>query len=206
MFARSTTFTGRPESVDDGIAMVRDEVMPATQEMDGCVGLSMLVDRDTGGCIVTTAWESEQALHASEPHIAPLRDRAQRLFGSRPQVRVWEIAVLHRLRPAPDGACARVTWTRIDPDRVDEQVEAFRTEILPRVEELPGFCSTSLLVDRYTGEGALATTYGSRDALDESRQPAVDLRDDTARRLSTAIVDVAEFEVALAHLRVPETV
>ena len=48
MHARSTTFTGRPELLETGIAVVRDEVLPAVQEVPGCVGLSMLVDRTAG--------------------------------------------------------------------------------------------------------------------------------------------------------------
>lgn len=206
MHARSTTFKDKPEAIDAAIALVRDEVMPTTTALEGCVGLSMLVQREAGGCIVTSAWESEQALHASEHRVAPLRDRAMQLFGGRPEVRVWEIAVLHRLRHLPDGACARVTWTRVDPAMVDRQLDMFRTDVLPHIENLPGFCSTSLLVDRRTGAGALATIYESDDALAESREPASDLRVDALKSMSTELLDVAEFEVALAHLRVPETV
>ena len=55
MYARSTTVRGNPDSVDEGITYVRDKVMPAVQQMDGCVGLSMLADRTSGRCIVTTA-------------------------------------------------------------------------------------------------------------------------------------------------------
>ena len=40
MYARSTTVRGNPDAVDEGIAYVRDTVMPAVQQMDGCVGLS----------------------------------------------------------------------------------------------------------------------------------------------------------------------
>jgi heme-degrading monooxygenase HmoA len=206
MYARSTTFKDKPEAVDAAIALVRDEVMPTTSAMDGCVGLSMLVQREAGGCVVTTAWETEDALRASEQGVAPLRDRAMQLFGSRPEVRVWEIAVLHRLQHTPDGACARVTWTRVDSAVVDRQLDMFRTDVLPHIESLPGFCSTSLLVDRRTGAGALATIYESAEAMTESREPASDLRIDALKRMSTELLDVAEFEVALAHLRVPETV
>lgn len=206
MYARSTTFKDRPDAIDAAVAMVRDEVMPAVQAMQGCVGLSMLVDRDTGGAVVTTAWETEDALRGSEQQVGPLRDRAQQLFGSRPEVRVWEIAVLHRVQPLGDGACARVTWTRVDPDLVDEQIETFRTDVLPQVEELPGFCSVSLLTDRRTGQGVLATTYESPEAMATSREAAMDLRTDATRRMATEVLDVAELDVVLAHLRVPETV
>ena len=48
MYARSTTVNGDPKALDGAIAYVRDEVMPMVQEMDGCIGLSMLCDRDSG--------------------------------------------------------------------------------------------------------------------------------------------------------------
>lgn len=206
MFARSTTYTGKPEAVDAGIALVRDDVMPAVEQMPGCVGLSMLVDRDAGGCVVTSAWASEGAMRATEHQVAPLRDRVQRLFGNRPQVREWEIAVLHRIRRSGEGAWSRVTWTRVEPAAVEEQLYLFRVGVLPQIEDLPGFCSASLLVDRRTGAAALAATYESRDALAQSRDAASELRTDSTRQMGAEIVDVAEFEVALAHLRVPETV
>ena len=206
MRARSTTFRDRPEAVDEGIAMVRDEVMPAVRALDGCVGLSMLVDRSTGSCIVTTAWESEQALRASEALVAPMRDRAQRLFGSRPEVQTWEVGVLHRRNPVTEDARARVTWARVRPDQIDEHRELFAAQILPQVEQLPGFCSASLLMDRHTGRMTIATVYESQDALEGNRQEALSLRTEALRRLPSELLDVAEFEVALAHLRVPETV
>lgn len=206
MYARSTTFKDRPEALEAAIAMVRDEVMPAVQEMEGCVGLSMLVDRTSGSVIVTTAWASQPDLESSAPRVAPLRDRAHQLFGSRPEVHVWEIAVLHRAHHTGEGACARVTWLQLPRTEIDQQVEVFRTGTMPQVEQLPGFCSLSLLVDRGTGRAALAVVYDSAEALAESREAAMGLRADAVRSMSGELIDVAEFDVALAHLRVPETV
>jgi quinol monooxygenase YgiN len=206
MHARSTTFTDRPGAIDAGIAMVRDEVLPAVQEMDGCIGMSMLVSRDTGGCVITSAWRDREAMRASASSVAPLRERAERLFGGRPEVREWEVAVLHRVRPTVDGSCARVTWTQVDPALVEAQLETFRAGVLPRIDDLPGFCSVSLMVDRDTGRSALATVYENARALERSREEAADLRTAVTREMRMELLDVAEFEVALAHLRVPETV
>ena len=44
MYARSTTMRGRTEVVDDLTAFIRDDVMPTVTRLDGCVGLSLLVD------------------------------------------------------------------------------------------------------------------------------------------------------------------
>jgi quinol monooxygenase YgiN len=206
MFARSTTMRGRPEHVEDGIAMVRDEVMPAVQAMPGCIGMSMLVDRDTGGSIVTSAWDSREALQATEPQVGPMRDRAAQVFGGRPEVREWEIAVLHRMSAVPEDACARVTWTQVAPEQVDMQLHVFRVGTLPQLEDLPGFCSASLLIDRAEGRAALAVVYESAEMLAVSREPARQLRTASIDHMGARVLDVAEFEVALAHLRVPETV
>lgn len=206
MYARTTTMQGNSERIDDGVAMVRDEVMPALQGMDGCVGVSMLIDRETGGSIVTSSWESQDAMRATESQVGRMRDRAAQVFGGRPEIKEWEIAVLHRTRHAPDGACARVTWTRIDPSVVDPMLDYFRMSVLHEIEGLPGFCSTSLLIDRSSGIGALATVYESRQALDASRDAASMLRSEATDKMEAELIDVADFEMALAHLRVPETV
>ena len=206
MHARSTTFRDRPESLDAGIALVRDEVMPAIVELPGCVGLSMLVDRSSGACIVTSAWEDEQAMRASADPVAPLRRRAQQHFGAPAAVHTWEIGMLHRAHATGEGARARVTWLRLPRRLVDAHLDTFRTVLLPRAELLPGFCSASLLVDRLTGRSALAVVYDTPETLAASRPVAAALRAEVVRRLSGELLDVVELDVALAHLRVPETV
>ena len=148
MYARSTTIQGQPSSIDAGIAHTRDSVMPALEGIDGCVGLSLLVDRTSGRCIVTSSWDSEEAMHASEESIRPIRDRAVELFGGSRQVEEWEIAAMHREHRAAEGACAQVTWVKVDADQMDRGIDFYKMTILPALEELEGFCSASLLVDR----------------------------------------------------------
>ena len=197
---------GDPRRVDEGIAPVRDEIMPAVQEMDGCIGLSLLLARDAGTSILTSAWDSQDAMRASAQAVAALRRRGAELLSATPEVREWEIAVLHREQAAPERARASVTWTRGDPANVDRNLQAFREQVMPRIQELDGFCSVSLFVDRQEGLGVTATVFRDRAALDSARGAIQQIREGALDQLSLELLDVAEFEVAHAHLRVPETV
>ena len=78
VYARSTTVKAQNDAIEQGIAQVRDEVLPTVSAMDGCIGLSMMVDRTSGECIVTTAWESEEALRGSADTVTPI-DQGKRL-------------------------------------------------------------------------------------------------------------------------------
>ena len=206
MYARSTTMRVRPEVVDDLTAAIRDEVMPMVSELDGCVGLSLLTDRDTGRCIVTSAWETEDAMQASAEQVRASRDRVAERFRATTEVQEWEIAVLHRAHRAGDGACARVTWARTGPSNLDRVTDAYRESLMPWWEQTPGFCSNSLMVDRRDGRCASAVVFGSREAMAHTRDQFLPLREEFANRMGMEILEVAEFDLALAHLRVPETV
>ena len=206
MYARSNTARGDPRRTDDAIAYIRDEVLPAVRRIDGNIGLSMLSDRDSGRSIVTSAWESEAAMRASAEQVRPMRERYTEMMGAQVEVHEWEIAVLHRVHEAPEDACTRVTWTRIDPVRVDEVLDAYKMTLLPRLEQMGDFCSASLLVDRREGLGAGAVTLADRQALVDSRPAADANRAEFTRAMGIDVLEVAEFELAVAHLRVPETV
>lgn len=206
VYARSTTIRGEAEALDDGVTMVRDEVMPALQAMEGWVGLSMMIDRAYGMCIITSAWDSERALIRSRDQVMALRDRASERLGGAAEVEEWEIALLHRERMSESGACSRVTWLKVRRHEIDHQVDVFRTTLFPQLEVIPGFCSASLLVNRESGRATSTVTYESREAMERSRPEARRLREEATRTIAAEIHDVAELEMALAHLRVPEKV
>jgi heme-degrading monooxygenase HmoA len=204
VYARSTTIEAQPEGIDAGIAYVTDEVMPAVETMTGCMGLSLLVDRESGRCIATTAWDSEDAMLASAEQVVPIRDRAAESFRGSATVDMWQIAVLHRDHHSGDGACARVTWFKIPDGQAGGSIELYRDTVLPALEELDGFCSASLLVDRASRRGVSSVVFDSSDAMERNRESARSLRTARLRDLGADQIDVCEFELALAHLRVPE--
>jgi hypothetical protein len=78
--------------------------------------------------------------------------------------------------------------------------------ILTRMEDLPGFCSVSMMVDRDSGESATAVVYENAAAMASAAGQAKVMRDEFARRMGRRISDVEEFDLVMAHLRVPETV
>ena len=205
MHARSTILRAEPVAIDDGIAAVEQDVMSALQQLDGFVGLSLMVDRQSGRCIATSAWESQDTMRRSADEVGPVRDRAAERFRGRIEnVQEWEIAVLHRIANVGKEGCARVSWMTTDPGRMDRAVDAFEVSALPRIEQLDGFCSASMLVDRSAGMCVSSVAYRNREMLDRTRSAADGLRTEVAKQFDGEILEVAEFELPVAHLRVPE--
>jgi len=206
MYARSTTIQALSASIDAGIEHVRDTVMPALEGIDGCVGMSLLVDRSSGRCIATSSWESDEAMRASEESIRPMRDQAAELFGGSAQVEEWEIAAMHREHRSSEGACVRATWVNVDPDQLDGGIDFYKTTILPALEELEGFCSASLLVDRASGRGVAAATFDNAEAMERNKDQLDRMRATGSQQANAEVLDQCDFELAVAHLRVPELV
>ena len=206
MYARSTTVRGNPQAMDEGIAYVRDKVMPAVQQMDGCIGLSMLVDREAGRCIATTSWADAEAMHRSADSVMPMRQRAAEIMGGEAEVMEWEIAVMHRLHTAHHGACARVIWHDGDPADADRMIDTFRMAVLPQLSDLPGCCSVSVMLDRASGRAVVTTTYDSPQDMAMAADKAKAMREEFLQQMNRTVAEIAEFELVLAHLRVPETV
>lgn len=206
MHARSTTVTAATEAIDDGIRFVQTELLPDLLDIEGCVGVSTLVDRHTNRCITTSAWESADAMRASSARVAPLRDRyVEVLEADTPIINEWEVAIMHRDHRALTGACARVSWLQGDPFAIDDSIDAFR-QVLPTLEALPGFGSASLLLERASGRAVSTVVYDSTEAATKTRAQTSTLRSRVAEQAGADILEVAEFDLEIAHLRVPELV
>lgn len=205
--ARSTTIMAQPDRIDDGIALVNNELMSMVTDIDGCMGLSLLVDRSSGRCIATSSWDSEQAMRASNERLQPVRQRLLDTLGADDlEVEEWEIAILHRDHESPAGARARVTWARPPAGQLDAAVDAFKTEVMPLLENQEGFCSASMLINRETGILCGTVSFESMATIEASREFGAQQRAKMAERTGIEFVDVIECELAVHHLRVPELV
>ena len=206
MYARSTTIRGRPESVEKGIAFCRYEVLAMCQELPGCLGLSMIVNRESGRSITTTGWDSIESMKASATVMQPIRDGAAETLGGTPEVAEWEIAVMHPVHRSPGAARARVTWLRGEPTAIDRAADVFKLALMPEIQTFDGFCGVSFLINRETGLAVTSVAFDSRAALEGTRERARGLRARGSAEARLEIMEVAEFELALAHLDVPEMV
>lgn len=206
MYARTSTLICAPSGLDAGIAYVRDEIWPTVREMNGCLGMSLIVDRQSGKAIATTSWETEGAISASRNAVLPLRERAAELMGATSSVvEEWELASMHRAHNANPDACVRTTWSEVPVDQVDRALDLYRTGMLPAIEQFEGFASASVLINRSTGRAVTSVAFDSREAMERTRPQAEQVRA-TGEQTGIHILDVGEFELVLAHLHVPELV
>lgn len=204
MFARSFTIHAHPSFIDEGITHVRDVVMPTFADMDGCAGLSMLVDRDAGRCIVTSSWLDEDTLRASEAPAQSLRDNATEVFHATADTSRWEIAALRRDHRAHRRAGVRATWLRGHPAAMERMIDTCKLVLMPALADLDGFCSASLMVDRASGRAVSSVSFDSRAAMLASRETERDMWTRIGNDAGAEVLDVGEFDLAIAHLNVPE--
>lgn len=205
MFARITTIDGSPKRLDDAVDFVRNEVAPALAGLEGSRGLGMFLDRESGRVVVTSAWTTAATRASSAPKIANLRAKALEILqAEQASIEDFELAVIDRPRPAQPGYWQRTTRFSCAPADIDLAVDAFRTNALPALELLDGFCSAVLLVDTTRGLGLGSVVFDSHDALSASRSASQSVRSSTLAKAHGEIVEVIELEIAIAGLQPPD--
>jgi hypothetical protein len=204
VYARSTTILANPSAIEAGVAHVKDEVLPALLPVDGFIGLSLMVERDSTRCIATSAWQDEATMRASANYVQPIRNGVAEILGGAPDVAEWEIAVMHRDHPTHEGACVRTTWLQTDPANMAKMLEYYRAVVLPQITHMREFCSASFVVNRGTGIGVSSVAYENSTALDDSRDAMDETATSATSQIDAKVREVAEFDLLLAHLRVPE--
>jgi hypothetical protein len=66
VYARTSTWTGSREALDKWAAHVKKRVAPMVAGLTGNAGAYFFVDREGGGALTLTLWESEEAALASD--------------------------------------------------------------------------------------------------------------------------------------------
>ena len=95
---------------------------------------------------------------------------------------------------------------KVHSSTVASMIARFRRTVMPSFDEMAGFCSASLLVDRANGRGCSTARFDDQKSMMDAAPAARGLREDGVREVGFHVMDVEEFELAIAHLRVPELV
>ena len=66
MYARVHTLATTPEQHDEGLRIIREQLLPWTRESTGFRGMIGLTDRVSGTALVITFWADQESLRASE--------------------------------------------------------------------------------------------------------------------------------------------
>ena len=66
MFARITTFEGRPERVAEFRHAIEEHVLPALRRLPGFQGVLVLANNESGKVLGVALWETEESMQASE--------------------------------------------------------------------------------------------------------------------------------------------
>jgi len=182
MHVRISVITGATD-IDGGIAIIRDQVVPQLSQQKGYGGLSASGDRAAGLVSVLTVWESEADLNASESVADKVRSYAVRVIGGDVSVERFEQVVWERGdTPAGPGAKLHIRQIKMDPSRIDENVEFFRQVVLPEMKAAPGFIGCRNLINRSTGEGRVGTVWTDEESLNRQLADAEPRRARAAER------------------------
>ena len=95
---------------------------------------------------------------------------------------------------------ARVTVVEGSPDKIEQGIESYKSQVLPAVKSVPGYKAGFLLGDRQTGKGMGISLWESEDARRKGGEAVDEAREATIKAMGGSVPPVEEFEVFVADL------
>ncbi|MGN6473341.1 MAG: hypothetical protein ACTHK4_06795 [Mycobacteriales bacterium] len=199
MYARMITYSGA-KNFDDGISYVREKALPVVQDQKGYRWLSASVDRANGVFGILSLWDSEAERDASLTALKAVREEAEAVIGGELAVEDFEELLVEVVQPPAPGACLSIRRVSMDPAAVDDNLEFFKAEVLPRIKANAGFCAVRNMIDRKTGRGAVGTVWTDEAAAKAAVADAESRRDQAASR-GVSLDEVTFREIVFTDIR-----
>ena len=95
---------------------------------------------------------------------------------------------------------ARVTVVQGSPDKIEQGIESFNSEVLPTAKGVAGYKAAFLLADRKSGKGIGITLWDSEDARRRGGEAVNAARAATIKAMGGTVPPVEEFEVVASDL------
>jgi len=154
--------------IDGGVAFVRDTVIPIVRQQHGYRGLVVSADRTAKVFGVLSIWADQADMEASTGAMAKTRDEGQAIIGGELTVEGFEEILFETKQPPGPGVSLLVRRLTMDPAKVDDNIEFFRTTILPQIQAPPGFRGVRQLVNRETGNAIVGTLWDDAAAMEKA--------------------------------------
>lgn len=164
MFARVTTFIVTPERVNESIHYGDQVVRPAIMNLGG-LGMSNLLDRQSGKCYAITWWKDAESARVTDTAANQIREQFRQTLGAEiTDVHTYEVTVEEAMREPPPRA-ARVTPAQADISRLDEITRWTESQLLPTYRAQSGFSGWHTLTDRQTGKSLIISLWADEAAM-----------------------------------------
>ena len=95
---------------------------------------------------------------------------------------------------------ARVTVVQGSPDKIEQGIDSFNSQVLPTAKGVEGYKGAVLLADRKTGKGMGITLWESEDARRRGGEAVDEARAAAIKAMGGSIPPVEEFEVVASDL------
>ena len=185
MHLRINDVTVPPARIDELAEVLSNKALPVVRAQKGYAVMSFAADRGTGSCAIVSAWDSKEALDASEQAIASIRgETVDAVAGKLNSIQLAEVLREVRVSPSQVGSRARVVRLAAPGGSADELVELGFDEMTDSAitlvewpERLPPREGPVLSIDLSLrpefGEGSrfarISGTEGMRARLDRAR-------------------------------------
>lgn len=95
---------------------------------------------------------------------------------------------------------ARVTVVQASPDKIEQGIESFNSQVVPAVKGVEGYRAAFLLVERDSGKGMGITLWETEDARRRGAEAVEAAREATIKAMGGTVPPVDEYDVAAADL------
>jgi heme-degrading monooxygenase HmoA len=182
MYTRLLTFPGISD-VEAAVNLLQDKALSVLRSQRGYKGMTASVDRSTGTMSVLSVWETAADREASDSALGKTREEARMdLGGGELTIELFDQRAFEVRRAPEVGSALMVTRFKMDPARIEENLEWFHREVAPQIMAGPGFRALRLLINPNSGEGLAGTVVDDRAALDATAEAAVARREAAGAR------------------------
>lgn len=176
MYVRLITVRGATR-FDEAVDLIRETILPDLRQQRGFSSINLAGNRSAGVFTVLTVWETEADRDSSEGFSEKARNQASAILGGELAVERFEQVLWETASTGPTASARlHIRPVKMEPAKVDENLQFFAQTVLPDIKATPGFLGIRQLINRQSGEGRVGTVWADDPSLEIAIQKAEERR------------------------------